>query len=310
MTRYAPALSLHAFQKRQKARKKQPQRHARSGGTARFSTASSRELRRPKAPQLPSVIEEALPEEELEGWGDEAGIDVEEIEAEDIGDTWEEESLGDAASEARAATDTLVQALLSKGISRPVSQPDGSFVFHLPIQAVIAAKASIRAAKKQYPMVQIRLLPLNVKQVRIEVRPKEDRTRGTWKQAGAKIREALASQWGKPVDLGPNLKVRARNGFRAAVVEVKPGLFVVAEVPNTSVEFGFGPLLLAPALVKTLGRVFQRQRPAGHGAEAAQRPGLFQPPLALPGPEPEGLARWLDADVAAELGCTRTKEES
>jgi hypothetical protein len=63
-------------------------------------------------------------------------------------------------------------------------------------------------------------------------------------------------------------------------------------------------------LTGTLGRVFQRQRPAGHGAEAAQRPGLFQPPLALPGPEPEGLARWLDADVAAELGCTRTKEES
>ena len=96
--------------------------------------------------------------------------------------------------------------------------------------------------------------------------------------------------------------------MRAAVVEVKPGLFVVAEVPATSVEFGFGPLLLGPALVKTLGRVLQGRRSAG-GAGQAQRPEPPEP-RQLPGPvadqpevETEGLARWLDPDLAAELGC-------
>jgi hypothetical protein len=326
MTRYATAISLHAFQAGQKSRKKKPQRHVRGleAASATPPRAPARELRSSKAPRLPAVIEETLPEEEdLEGWENEAEIDVEEIEEGDIGDTWEEEEeLGDAASDAREATDALVQALLSKGASHPAVHPNGSFFFHLPIKAVPAAETSIRTLKKQYPLAQIRLLPLNFKQVRIEVRPKEEvhpaRTTRL-KQAGSKVREALTSPWGKPVALGPNLKVRARKGFRAAVVEVKPGLFVVAEVPNTSVEFGFGPLLLAPALVKTLGRVFQRRSPAGHGAEAAQRPGFFQQPpqlpegqlgqQALPGPETEGLARWLDADVAAELGCARKQEE-
>ena len=113
--------------------------------------------------------------------------------------------------------------------------------------------------------------------------------------------------------LGPNLQMKARKGFRAAVVEVKPGLFVVAEVPERSVEFGLGPLLLAPALVKTLGRAFRRRQagpdqPGVQQQPASPSPAALPPPpapLALPGPVAEGdrLARWLDDDIAAELGC-------
>ena len=112
-----------------------------------------------------------------------------------------------------------------------------------------------------------------------------------------------------PVDLGANMRVQTRAGTRAAVVEVKPGLFVVAEVPTESVEFGFGPMLLAPALIKTLGRALQGQRSAA-GAGRAHRPELStQPaPKQLPGPthgevETSGLAPWLDQDIATELGC-------
>ncbi len=117
-----------------------------------------------------------------------------------------------------------------------------------------------------------------------------------------------ARAWQRPVSLGERMRLQTRPGTRAAVVEVKPGLFVVAEVPVESVEFGFGPMLLAPALMKTLGRALQGRRSAG-GAGRAHRPELSTPaPKQLPGPtadapETSGLASWLDRDLAAELGC-------
>jgi hypothetical protein len=139
------------------------------------------------------------------------------------------------------------------------------------------------------------------------------------KGAGKRLREGLAPPWSPAIALGPNLKMKARKGFRAAVVEVKPGLFVVAEVPERSVEFGLGPLLLAPALVKTLGRAFRRGQ-AGQGQPGVQQqsasppPALPAPPArpALPGPtaEDDRLARWLDDDIAAELGCRACERRS
>ena len=124
-----------------------------------------------------------------------------------------------------------------------------------------------------------------------------------------RLHDAVTPDWQKPIDLGANLRIQTRAGTRAAVVEVKPGLFVVAEVPTESVEFGFGPMLLAPALIKTLGRALHGQRSAG-GAGRAHRPELStQPqPRQLPGPTPDavetsGLAPWLDQDIATELGC-------
>ncbi|MCB9779733.1 MAG: hypothetical protein H6742_14305 [Alphaproteobacteria bacterium] len=133
------------------------------------------------------------------------------------------------------------------------------------------------------------------------------------KGAGKRLREGLAPPWSPAIALGPNLKMKARKGFRAAVVEVKPGLFVVAEVPERSVEFGLGPLLLAPALVKTLGRAFRRGQ-AGQGQAGVQQQSASPAPQALPAPQPRAalpgptadddrLARWLDDDIAAELGC-------
>lgn len=154
--------------------------------------------------------------------------------------------------------------------------------------------------------------------------PRETRAQGQGrglfpKGAGQRIREGLAPPWSPAIALGPNLKMKARKGFRAAVVEVKPGLFVVAEVPERSVEFGLGPLLLAPALVKTLGRAFRRGQ-AGQGQPGVQQqsasppPALPAPPArpALPGPtaEDDRLARWLDDDIAAELGCRACERRS
>lgn len=111
----------------------------------------------------------------------------------------------------------------------------------------------------------------------------------------------LPRVWSRHTALGPNLRIQARAGFRAAIVEVKPGLFVVAEVPQKSVEIGFGPLVLAPALVKTVGRVMQQREQRSRQVGAAQRP-LLPAPEAKPR-ERKRLTRWLDDDVAAEIGC-------
>ena len=51
--------------------------------------------------------------------------------------------------------------------------------------------------------------------------------------------------------MGPHLRIQAAEGYRAAVIELKPGLFIVAEVPEhvARSEFGIAPLL-APLVVR------------------------------------------------------------
>ena len=60
--------------------------------------------------------------------------------------------------------------------------------------------------------------------------------------------------------LGPQLRLQARRGYRAAVVELRPGMYVVAEVPEAAIhaEFGVAPLLLAPLLVNAATKALQQ----------------------------------------------------
>lgn len=57
--------------------------------------------------------------------------------------------------------------------------------------------------------------------------------------------------WSPAVSMGPNLRIQAAKGYRAAVIELKPGLFIVAEVPEhvARSEFGIAPLL-APLVIR------------------------------------------------------------
>jgi hypothetical protein len=57
--------------------------------------------------------------------------------------------------------------------------------------------------------------------------------------------------WGPAARMGRHLRVQAEAGHRAAVIELRPGLFLVAEVPEraTRAEFGVVPML-APLIVK------------------------------------------------------------
>ena len=141
-----------------------------------------------------------------------------------------------------------------------------------------------------------------------------------------------AESWGPSVPMGRRLRIQAALGYRAAVIELKPGLYLVAEVPDavTRQEFGLAPLL-APMMMRAARRsmdepqerrgpfqnLFRRrqQEPIRYVQVIQQAPsappGTAQPPLALPGlAEPSTMmvaapnVGWADdATVAATYGC-------
>lgn len=110
--------------------------------------------------------------------------------------------------------------------------------------------------------------------------------------------------WGPLAKLGQQLRVQAKRGYRAAVVELQPGLYLVAEVPEASLrpEFGVAPLL-APLLTLAATRALQRrERRAEPVLPAYEPPVVYEPAPQLPGPAVP--ARWVDAeDLEALAGC-------
>lgn len=90
------------------------------------------------------------------------------------------------------------------------------------------------------------------------------------------------------------LRYQAAPGVRAAVLELRPGLYVVAEVPEDKFQgddFGFVPLL-APMVVSAARHAIDHP-PGERRRERRQA-------LALPGPvAPE----WVDEEVAEAFGC-------
>ena len=111
--------------------------------------------------------------------------------------------------------------------------------------------------------------------------------------------------WSPAVTMGPNLRIQAATGYRAAVIELKPGLFVVAEVPEhiTRSEFGVLPLL-APLVVKAAAKAIStppeqrllpklvqavRQQPQA-AATAPAQPGVVQRLLTARQPTPAPAA--------------------
>jgi hypothetical protein len=82
-------------------------------------------------------------------------------------------------------------------------------------------------------------------------------------------------RWGPFVLLGPNVRLQAKIGHRAAVVELRKGLFLVAEVPERTLRPEFGVLpILAPLLVTAAksaldGKKAKPRRPELPGAVAS-----------------------------------------
>lgn len=131
-------------------------------------------------------------------------------------------------------------------------------------------------------------------------------------------------EWGPLTRLGQQMRVQARRGYRAAVVELQPGMFLVAEVPEEALkpEVGVVPLL-APLLTMAASRALRkkkhrehpREREVRHVVEVVEPEVIYEPPppRQLTGPREysrhRAVARWIDPeDVEAVIegcGCRR-----
>ncbi len=95
-------------------------------------------------------------------------------------------------------------------------------------------------------------------------------------------------EWGPLTKLSENVRVQATKGSRAAVVELKPGLYLVGEVPESALKPEVGLLpLLAPLLIAAATKALKRKG----------GPGPHQVPM-LPGPKP---APWIESEDLAEV---------
>lgn len=163
---------------------------------------------------------------------------------------------------------------------------------------------------------------------------------GAWRPFQRRERRAPAARppaadgaWGPAVRLGRKLRIQAAVGHRAAVIDLKPGLYLVAELPEavTRTEFGVAPIL-APLMITAarraleepprerrgpLAALFRRRRHEEPIRYVQVQPPAQPAPLALPGPvadEPAVVAApnvgWADdATVAAAYGCDRCERE-
>lgn len=126
----------------------------------------------------------------------------------------------------------------------------------------------------------------------------------------------LAKMFKKPVvqKVGGNMALTVRPGFRAAIMQVKPGLYVVAEVPAAAIRNGIGdeevgilPLLVAPLVATAVQkRMAKRKRDQAAGKEQKLLPGPVDEGTDLRsfmGLEGDDIPAWIDSEVAEEVGC-------
>jgi hypothetical protein len=71
------------------------------------------------------------------------------------------------------------------------------------------------------------------------------------RRAARQAAPAAQPGWGPNVRMGRHLRIQAALGHRAAVIDLKPGLYLVAEIPESvsRTEFGIAPLL-APLMIR------------------------------------------------------------
>lgn len=122
-------------------------------------------------------------------------------------------------------------------------------------------------------------------------------------------------RWGAPIDVSPRVRVQAKGGHRAAVMELQPGLYLVSEFPEES-EFGVLPVI-ATLMARSAARALTesptdpqrrplldllRREPHAQPAPATALVPVQAPLPALGTPAPN--VGWIHPDDAADLfGC-------
>ncbi len=87
----------------------------------------------------------------------------------------------------------------------------------------------------------------------------EDEAEPEW--MGAARRAQLPARWSPPAMLGRHMRLQAQQGHRAAVIELKPGLYLVAELPEQVARSEFGvAAVLAPLVVKAASKAIQHRQ--------------------------------------------------
>jgi hypothetical protein len=131
-------------------------------------------------------------------------------------------------------------------------------------------------------------------------------------------------RFGPPAQLGPNLRVQAAKGFRAGAIELRPGLWLVSEIPESALRPEFGAVaLLAPLAMTVATQALQNPEQtaalvssASQGVQALVNSIVGPPPpvagwpmtvgMSLPAPRTfpprEVLPRWVEPE-AAGFGC-------
>ncbi len=78
---------------------------------------------------------------------------------------------------------------------------------------------------------------------------------------GAARAAQLPARWSPPARMGRHLRLQAIQGHRAAVIELKPGLYLVADLPEQVARSEFGVTsVLAPLVVKAASKAIQRRQ--------------------------------------------------
>ena len=112
-----------------------------------------------------------------------------------------------------------------------------------------------------------------------------------------------SARWGGFINLGKRLRLQAMEGYRGAVVELRPGMYLVTEVPAEATK-GFGSALLATAILKTAAKAIQDPEGTVDTAKAVVNQGksLWHKVKQSPAPaqEPPIQATIVDPDLTEE----------
>lgn len=68
------------------------------------------------------------------------------------------------------------------------------------------------------------------------------------------VRDQAQARWGRTTTIRERIQVRVRGGYRAGVWPLKPGLYIVAEMPENGADFGAVATVLAPLVIKTAAK--------------------------------------------------------
>lgn len=119
---------------------------------------------------------------------------------------------------------------------------------------------------------------------------------------------AVLPQYSAPAALGEHLRIQAARGYRAGVIALRPGLYLVAELPAEAItpEFGLVPVL-APLVVRAALKALDNPESTRQNMQAfsqlVRRP---QPPASpVPWADAEDWDEAYEGIAGCSGGCTR-----